>query len=84
MGMQYEEVKPIFEKMSAKKAEADRLLTLKKAVTRATNANNDPLTVTVEGQPLKVLPNDIHALIDSQIQANDITSDLADLKNKAK
>lgn len=77
-----EEVRPIIVKIDTKLAEAERLGKIKGMVDDRTDQGK--VTIKFEGFEILVDPTEFKKLLDLNISNNDITADLAELKQKAK
>lgn len=80
--MKYEDLKPIFEKIEKKGLETERLEKIKILIDERTDKGK--IKIMFEGQELIIDPNDLKAIVNKNVADNDITADLAELKNKVK
>ena len=80
--MNYQEIRPIIERIDTKLAEAERLGKIKGMVDDRTDKGK--VMIKFESFEILVDPAEFKKLLDSNITSNDTTADLAELKLKAK
>lgn len=80
--MNYQEIRPIVDRIDTKLAEADRLGKIKILVDDRTDKGK--IMIKFETYEILVDPTEFKKLLDVNIASNDTTADLAELKLKAK